>query len=425
MGTPQPSPVVWDPTFRLPAREAARPHCWFPNIEMQPEAPATPVAPHDPSATENTVTVLTAQAAGAIAVIRLEGPLVATVVPRRARGRSGRPLDLPPGPRPRLVRWDFGGPVPEEAVLYRPSETVLEIHCHGGIRVVENLVRAASADGFVRQTWQDWLLREESDPIATAARIALAQARTTRTADILLDQYHGALRTAVQEIAAGLERGDAEAANRLRRLASRIPLGRHLIRPWQVVILGPPNAGKSSLLNALAGYGRALVHPMPGTTRDLVSAVIAADGWPIELIDTAGLRRAEHPVERLGVQKAEDAARSADLVILVFDRSQRWEPDHGALARRYPQALLLHNKSDLPAAPGDRPPGVDVSAHRPEDVPAILEALVERLVPSPPMPGEAIPFTEEQAAAVREALELLPRAGPSTAARRLKSLTTS
>ena len=196
-----------------------------------------------------------------------------------------------------------------------------------------------------------------------------------------------------------------------------------MIRPWQVVILGPPNVGKSSLLNALAGYDRAIVHPTPGTTRDLVSAVMVADGWPIEVIDTAGLRRADHPVEQLGVQKAQATAEAADLVILVFDRSRPWEEEHEALLGCYPQALLLHNKADLAAAPGERPPGLEVSAHRPEDVPTILDAVVRRLVPSPPVPGEAIPFTEEQAAAVREALELLPHAGPLAAASRLRQWT--
>jgi len=390
---------------------------------MQPDAlPKLNAPPADSIVRENSVTVLTAQAAGAIAVVRLEGPLVETAVRRRARSRAGKPVEIPPGPRPRLVRWDFGGRESEEAVLHRPNETVLEIHCHGGPRVVESLVQAATADGFARMTWQQWLCRLESDPIAAAARTALAQARTLRAAGILLDQYHGALRSAVLDIAAALEHGSLDAPQRLRRLASRIPLGRHLIRPWQVVILGLPNVGKSSLLNALAGYDRAIVHPTPGTTRDLVSAVIVADGWPIELIDTAGLRQADHPVEQLGVQKAEAAAEEADLVILVFDRSRPWGPEHDALLRRHSHALLLHNKSDLAAAPGGRPPGLEVSAHRPDDVPPILDAVVRRLVPDPPSPGEAVPFTDDQAHAVQEALDLLERQGPQAAAASLRRM---
>ena len=391
---------------------------------MQSESSVNPeLPPADPAAQENTVTVLTAEGAGAIAVLRLEGALIETAIRRRARGRSGKPTEIPPGPRPRLVRWDFGGPEFEEAVLYRPRENVLEIHCHGGLRVVESLVQAAVADGFTRLTWRQWLHREESDPIAAAARAALAHARTARTADILLDQYHGALGAAIEDAATTLQHGNAaEAAARLRRLAARIPLGLHLIQPWRVVLVGPPNAGKSSLLNVLTGYGRAIVHPAPGTTRDLVSAVIVADGWPIELIDTAGIRPADHPVERLGVQLAETAAQRADLLVLVFDRSQPWDLRQEALTNRYPQALLLHNKCDLAAGPGPRPPGLEVSAHRAEDVPTILDAVLRRLVPDPPPPGEAIPFTPDLAAAVSDALDLLDRQSPQAAADRLRKL---
>lgn len=385
--------------------------------ELAPTAPAT----GDNWDYDNIVTVLTAEGTGAIAVLRLEGALIETAIRRRARARSGKPATIPPGPRPRLVRWDFGGPEPEEAVLYRPGENVLEIHCHGGLHVVERLMQAAAADGFARLNWRQWLRRAECDPIAAAARAALAHARTARTADILLDQYHGALRTAIEDAATSARHGRAaEAAARLRRLAARIPLGLHLVQPWRVVLAGPPNAGKSSLLNALTGYGRAIVHPAPGTTRDLVSAVIVADGWPIELIDTAGIRPADHPIERLGVQLAETAAKQADLLILVFDRSQPWGPEQDALAGRYPQALLLHNKCDLAAGPGPRPPGLEVSAHRAEDVPTILDAVLRRLVPDAPSPGEAIPFTPDLAAAVSEALDLLEREGPQAAADRLR-----
>ena len=82
------------------------------------------------------------------------------------------------------------------------------------------------------------------------------------------------------------------------------PLGLHLARPWQVVVAGPPNVGKSSLINALAGYPRAIVHWAPGTTRDAVTVETVLDGWPVELCDTAGLRTAGDAVERAGIELA-------------------------------------------------------------------------------------------------------------------------
>src|SRR5205085_10015517 len=102
----------------------------------------------------------------------------------------------------------------------------------------------------------------------------LTRATTVRTASILLDQYHGAFTRAV-------EAALAEPAH-VAEFARYAPLGRHLVAPWTVAVVGPPNVGKSSLVNALAGYQRAVVSDMPGTTRDVVRTLVALDGWPVE-----------------------------------------------------------------------------------------------------------------------------------------------
>ena len=88
---------------------------------------------------------------------------------------------------------------------------------------------------------------------------------------------------------------------------------------WRVVIAGPPNVGKSSLINAMAGYERAIVSPLPGTTRDVVTLTTAIDGWPVQLADTAGLRASDDELESAGVKLAGAALAAADLVILVCD----------------------------------------------------------------------------------------------------------
>src|SRR5262249_7726954 len=116
------------------------------------------------------------------------------------------------------------------------------------------------------------------------------RAPTLRTAAILLDQLNGAFATEVRRILALFETDPRNAAFSLHRLAELgNTVGRHLVEPWKVVVAGPPNVGKSSLVNALAGYQRSVVSEVAGTTRDAVSVRTAFDGWPVELIDTAGL----------------------------------------------------------------------------------------------------------------------------------------
>src|SRR5207237_636472 len=104
----------------------------------------------------------------------------------------------------------------------------------------------------------------------------LSKAPTVRTASIQLDQYRGAFARAVEAALA-----DPALIPELARFA---PVGRHLVAPWAVAVVGPPNVGKSSLVNALAGYQRAVVSDVPGTTRDVVRTLVALDGWPVELI---------------------------------------------------------------------------------------------------------------------------------------------
>jgi tRNA modification GTPase len=235
----------------------------------------------------------------------------------------------------------------------------------------------------------------------------LAEARTQRTAAILLDQYRGALRRAIEEIETDLglaadrktsrpsqDRGDVR--RRIEALLARAAVGLHLTRPWQVAVAGRPNVGKSSLINAVAGFQRAIVHPTPGTTRDIVTVETVMDGWPVELADTAGLHDATDVVEQAGIALARERLAAADLVLLVFDRSRPWSEADASLVRRYPGALVVHNKCDLPPGVGSWPSGLELSALGQDGIEALCQAMVARLVPALPPPGEAAPFLVEQ-----------------------------
>src|SRR5205085_3417658 len=127
--------------------------------------------------------------------------------------------------------------------------------------------------------------------------------------------------------------------------------GRLIREGLQVAIVGPPNVGKSSLFNALVGAARAIVTDVAGTTRDLVTESVDVEGVRITLVDTAGVRDAVEPIELEGVARTRAAARVADLVVLVADRSQPL-PQHDGIGSDRP-VIFVANKSDLPAAWSD------------------------------------------------------------------------
>ncbi len=271
----------------------------------------------------------------------------------------------------------------------------IEVHCHGGPAVVDLLLESIASDGARVCSAAEFQRFSDGDILRTLAGLALAEARTTRTAAILLDQYHGAFRMAVQAI---LDAPGTPAAPLFGKLGRHVPLGRHLTRPWEVVIAGAPNVGKSSLVNALAGYERSIVSPVPGTTRDVVTTAIALDGWPIDLADTAGLRSGNSDLEAQGMERARSAAATADLCLWVLDASAEpvWPELTGPV-------LLVVNKVDLPPAwdLGQAQGAVHVSARTSVGLPQLAEAIVCRLVPDPPAPGEAVPYTAELCDAIR------------------------
>ncbi len=354
---------------------------------------------------------LTPPGRGAVASLRIEGrgalDLVAQhFIARRprvpgARGVPGtpRPLaDFPPG---RIIVGQFG-PGGEEVVFNRLSDAAIELHCHGGLAAVARLEEIFVSGGCRRISWQEWTLRQEADPFAAAARLALAEARTARTAAILLDQYRGALRRAVEHIESSLQAGAQDAARQqVEALLAHAATGLHLTRPWQVVVAGRPNVGKSSLINAIAGYQRAIVHSTPGTTRDIVGVQTAMDGWPVEISDTAGLRESGEKIERMGIDLARQKILAADSVVLVFDSSLPWSEADRALAESYPTALRVYNKGDLRRAPGARPPGLELSAAHSAAIDALCQEIAGLLVPHPPPPGAAVPFEAEQIKQIR------------------------
>lgn len=355
------------------------------------------------------VAILTPAGRGAVATVSVAGRRATERVAALFRSAAGRPLaDFPCG---RIVfgRWAAAEATGEEVVVCRRAADEVEVHCHGGRLAARTIVDSLVARGALEISWQDLAAQQGVGRIEAEARVALAAARTQRAAAVLLDQLRGALRSSLTAAITLIRRGDtAQAARILSDLQRDAKVGLHLTEPWRVVLTGRPNVGKSSLINAILGFERCLVHAEPGTTRDVVTSQTALDGWPVELADTAGLHDSLDEIETAGVQRARQQLQQADLIVLVFDISTPWTEADEALLAEWPGAIVAHNKCDLVPAPrADRPPGLMVSAAQGQGIDMLVSEIARRLVPESLLPGTAVVFTQPQLQAVRAALSAL------------------
>jgi tRNA modification GTPase len=332
------------------------------------------------------IEVLTPPGRGAVAVIACIGDLavldgihgaLALCVARDGRLFRDRPIN-----RITFARWGTGHP--EDVVVVRTSETEFEVHCHGGRAAVERIRKEltpalGSASTQVRHTRND-----EHHRLLAAAWDAVSRATTLRTADLLLHQAAEAWPSAL----AHAQGADAPRSPdwRLRALEWK-EFGRHLTDPWTVALVGQPNAGKSSLMNALAGFQRSIVNPTPGTTRDTVTLDVAFDGWPVRLIDTAGLRDSADELESAGIERARRVIADADLVLHIFDATQ---PQPATLERAIPVA----NKIDLQPDSTWPDSVVTVSALTGAGLERLIGRIVRSLIPELPPRGLAIPVCD-------------------------------
>lgn len=357
-------------------------------------------------------TLLTPPGRGAVAVVALAGIGAAAIVAKHFRSTNGN-VPTFPLQRIRFGRWRAGSAafsespnneLGEELVVCRRGDEHFEIHCHGGDAASAAILLGLERDGCTIVPWTEWIAADAADPLAVEAQVALAAARTTRIAAILLDQQAGALRRAIDEASRLAEAGDRIAALTIvERLLARAALGLRLTAPFRVVFCGRPNVGKSSLLNAALGYRRAVVFDQPGTTRDVVTAATVVDGWPIELSDTAGLRASDDELETAGIAAARNRLTEADLVVVVIDVTATWTDDDAAILAEHPEAIVVLNKSDATEVfDAARPAGLRTSAVTGLGIDELLKTIVARSVPQPPSPGEAVPFTDRQVQQLRE-----------------------
>lgn len=381
-----------------------------------------------------------------VAVLRISGPEAGPALDSLAAAHArARPAPRKAALR-RLADPRTAEPLDDALVVWFPApasftgEDVVEIHAHGGQAVVAALadalagipgVRLAEPGEFTRRAFENGKL-----DLAQAEGLAdLIDAETEGQRRQALRQMEGALGArvagwreallkAMALVEAEIDFPDEDVPGGVS--AQALPILAHLeadmraeladagrgarVRDgYRIAILGAPNAGKSSLLNALAGRDAAIVSDIPGTTRDVIEIRTILAGFPVWIADTAGLREAADAIEAEGVRRALARAEEADLRLALVAPGDA--PDPALLAALKPGDLVLRSKADLglqnaSSAPGD----LALSAHTGEGVATLLDRLSERVAATLGGAGAPALTRARHAALVTEAAEAVARA---------------
>jgi len=324
--------------------------------------------------------IATSAGAGGVGVIRVSGP----GVPALIQAFTGRRLITRYATFVRFLDED-GGPIDEGLALFFESphsytgEDVFEIQAHGSPVGLNRLLKRCLALGarlaepgeFTKRAFLNGkldLAQAEAVADLIAARTEQAARCATRS---LLGEFSNKIKAFQRELMQlrvvleasldfpeeGIEALDRlDVPERLHRLRASLECtlrtgqaGKLLREGISLVLVGPPNAGKSSIINVLCGDDVAIVTPLPGTTRDLIKEVIQIEGIPIQIVDTAGVRKAADIVEEQGIARTWAAAQGAEVVLVVVDETSEAEFDERSLARLPAQVcrIWLHNKIDV------------------------------------------------------------------------------
>jgi len=353
---------------------------------------------------------------GSVAIVRLSGPSAEPIARRLFRAPGQQVWESHRVLYGHVVDPASGERLDEALLLLMRAprsftrEDVVEFHCHGGLiaveRVLEQVLVAGARRALPGEFSQRAFLNGRLDLTRAEAVSELITARSRRAAQLAMagldgglarrmGQLRGRLLDQLAELEARVDfeedlpplDGEAVAAElalvrqELRALVAEADQGRLLREGLKVAIIGRPNVGKSSLLNALSGSERAIVTDQPGTTRDLVESELVLRGVPLTLLDTAGIRATEDPVERLGIERSRQALAAADVVLLLFDLTEGWGEGDQVLRSQVPAQvplLVVGNKADQAAAGPLEPADVAISALGRTGLEDLAERLLER-----------------------------------------------
>lgn len=395
--------------------------------------------------TDDTIFALaSAPGRAGVAVFRLSGPGSAAAL----QALAGK---LPPARMAARVRLRHGGEdIDDGLALYFPApksftgEKVVELHVHGGRAVAGALADALVALGlrpaepgeFSRRAFLNGkldLTRAEAIADLVDAETAAQRRQALRQLDgglmALVEGWRGDIVRALALMEAVIDFSDEgvpdglvdDVAALVGRLIAAMERalgegrrGERLRDGIHIAILGAPNAGKSSLLNRIAGRDVAIVSATAGTTRDVIEVHLDLHGWPVVLADTAGLREAGEEIEAEGIRRALARAGHADLKLLVFDAGAPFDPATRAMVDG--DALVVLNKSDLGTAGGDRldgRPALAVSARTGDGLDRLLAALEAEVAERFAVSAAPALTRARHRAAVEEGLAALRRFDPA------------
>lgn len=343
---------------------------------------------------EDTICALaTAAAESGIGIIRISGPEAVQIVSGLVRSRSGRTMDISETHR---IRYGFlydGDEALDEVLIltmraprsYTGEDTV-EIDCHGGVlmmqKILELVVRQGARPAEPGEFTKRAFLNGRMDLSEAEAVGDIITSENENALKASVRQLRGSVSDAVRKYRAQILEDDAfieaglddpehisldgfkdtlkkhteDILSGVRKLIESAEDGRRLREGIRTVILGKPNAGKSSLLNALVGADRAIVTEIAGTTRDTLEERINLKGISLTIVDTAGIRQTEDVVEKIGVERAIKEARNADLLIYVVDASVPLDSSDETIIAKLQdrKCIVLMNKTDLPEAIDER-----------------------------------------------------------------------
>jgi tRNA modification GTPase len=324
------------------------------------------------------VTQFTAEASGAIAVLRIWGGDATGIADRLFRPKYGHRGLAQSQPGELRLGW-FG--IDEVVALVIPADSgdlEVEIQGHGSPILIksilqslkENNVTAINQDQYLKAHGVLWLERK--------ARDHFNRVNAPKAAEVLWRQVNGSLRRTLERIQADLKDGQKESSiDLIDRLLMTAHWGTCLSRGFTVALAGAPNVGKSTLVNALAGFERVLVSPIAGTTRDLVDVCLTINGWPLVVTDMAGLRdETTDLLEASGIALARGRQNVADLVVRLYG------PDEIEMAKTGSgNDLVVFTKQDLMEETAVPEGMIAISARSGQGLELFMAQMIERLIP--------------------------------------------